>query len=67
MQIPVQEVEKRMIIDDGKDQVIIDETWPDQGKGLGVVLKGQLIKDGSIYHRRFLNPNTLVECTGRNL
>jgi hypothetical protein len=67
MQIPVKEVEKRMIIDDGTDKAIIDEVWPDQGPGLGIVLNGQLIKDGSKYQRRFMNTETLVDCTGRNL
>lgn len=61
MRIPVDEVRMAMTIDDGHDVVMVRETWPNQGCGLGVVIKGFLIKDGSIYFRRFLDPKHIVE------
>lgn len=67
MQIQISEVKKRMIIDDGSDRVIISEAWEDQGPGLGIVLKGQKVADGSAYLRRFLNPELMVEQIGKIL
>lgn len=61
MQIPVHEVTKGMVIDDDKSQIKVAEVWPNQGDGLGVVIKGHGATDGALYFRRFLNPDTLVE------
>lgn len=61
MQIRVDEVEPKMTIDDGSDVVMVRETWPNQGAGLGVVIKGVVLKDGGIYFRRFLDASHLVE------
>lgn len=65
MQTPVAEVEKGMVIDDGDhDPVLVSEVW-DQGRGLGVVIKGTHVDDGTTYHRRFLDYDKTVEVTGK--
>lgn len=61
METLVAEVKKGMIIDDGtSDPVLVSEVW-DQGRGLGVVIKGQHVDDGTLYHRRFLDYDKTVE------
>lgn len=66
MQTQVKDVEKGMIIDDGDgDPVVVSEVW-NQGRGLGVVIKGTHIDDGVAYFRRFLDEDRTVEVTGRS-
>lgn len=67
MQIPVKEVERGMIIDDGHHEAVIGEAWSDQGVGLGVVLKGLVVGSGTRYFRRFLNPDLMIDVKGRNM
>jgi hypothetical protein len=67
MQIPAKEIKKRDIIDDGVSKMIVDDVTPDQGPGLGILVRGQRISDGSPWSMRFINPDEMVECSGRNL
>jgi hypothetical protein len=61
MQILVADIKEGMVIDDGThDTVKVSSVW-DQGRGLGVVIKGQHVDDGTTYHRRFLDYETTVE------
>ena len=65
MQIKVSEVKEKDIIDDGKyDSVIVTTVYPAQ-PGLGVVIKGESVDDGTAYFHRFLNPETLVTKVGQ--
>lgn len=64
MKIRVKEIKKRMIIDDGGAKVIVAEVWPDQGPGLGIMVKGLRVLDGSSWQRRFYSPDTWVDHIG---
>lgn len=61
MQIPVHEVKQRDIINDGKhDDILVTTVYPAQ-PGLGVVIKGEHVDDGTPYFHRFLNADLLIE------
>lgn len=66
MQIAVKDAERGMIINDGKQDVLVNEVW-DQGVGLGIVIKGMDMDTGATYHRRFLNPELIIEMNSRNM
>lgn len=61
MQIEISEVERHMVIHDGTHDILITEVWPNQGRGLGVVIKGKIVDSDMPYFRRFLDPEVIVE------
>lgn len=66
MQIPISEVLPKMIFNDGKDDVLVNEVW-NQGRGLGVVIKGMIMDNGDKYFRRFMNSELMIDVKARNM
>jgi hypothetical protein len=54
--IKVKDVMPGMIITDNDEvTLVVSDVWPDQGPGLGIMVKGRVIADARDYEQRFFN------------
>ena len=61
-QIKASEIKPSMfIIDQLDEKIVVDEVWPSQGTGLGIVVKGKRILDFKPSYNRYLDEDTLVQ------
>ena len=60
--ISINEIEEGMIIEteDG-ERVVVSDVWPDQGPGLGIVVKGRNVANAKDWERRFVDTEETVE------
>ena len=56
--IKVKDAKSGMLLDIDDLVVLITEAWPDQGNGLGIMIKGETVEKGASWGRRFINVNT---------